>query len=345
MKRNLFQVLFVFSFFTCYSQDTIRLYLDNNFIETQREKANILRLAVIQDNHFLITDQFINGKMINYGEYSSVNPWIYDGQSRHYDEFGKLYSSGKYYKDKFLGIWIYYSDQKNDTVDYQYADYYYRLVKDSCKTNQQSLVLSDSLIEIIKLKENILNFIKSNMHLPARSRELDANYKIKADILLDKEGLIKCPIINDSVDIDLKYEILRVLFLFKNPNKLQKPVRMIVPVVLNAIKISEEQGLWFVELNASFEGGDLNKFSNWIKTHVVYPPEAFKKGISGKVIVQFSIDSNGNVCDIKVMRGADTYLNQEAIRVIANSPKWTPAKTDNKSVKQNFVIPIVFNAK
>lgn len=96
------------------------------------------------------------------------------------------------------------------------------------------------------------------------------------------------------------------------------------------------------EVQASFHGGDLNAFRNWVQKNLQYPQIAAEKGISGKVFIEFAVNSKGDVVDIKVLRGVDPMLDNESIRVIKSSPKWTPAKQGGKIVKQKFVIPLQF---
>jgi TonB family protein len=66
------------------------------------------------------------------------------------------------------------------------------------------------------------------------------------------------------------------------------------------------------------------------------------KGISGKVYVQYAVNTTGEVVDVKVIRSANPLLDEEAVRVIKSSPKWEPAKQRGKIVKQQFTIPIAF---
>jgi len=97
-----------------------------------------------------------------------------------------------------------------------------------------------------------------------------------------------------------------------------------------------------VEENASFKGGDVNTFRSWVQESIVYPPVAAEAGISGKVFVQFCVNSKGLVTDIKILRGVHPELDKEVIRCINNSPSWVPAKQGGKAVKQQFVMPIIF---
>lgn len=105
---------------------------------------------------------------------------------------------------------------------------------------------------------------------------------------------------------------------------------------------TKEEGVWFVEENATFQGGDLNTFSTWVGQHIQYPAQASEAGITGKVIVQFSVGRDGTVMNAKVIRSVHPSLDNEAIRVILSSPRWQPAKQSGNPVKQNYVVPIVF---
>jgi len=97
-----------------------------------------------------------------------------------------------------------------------------------------------------------------------------------------------------------------------------------------------------VEENATFKGGDVNTFRSWVQESIVYPPVAAEAGISGKVFVQFCVNSKGQVTDIKILRGVHPELDKEVVRCINTSPVWIPAKQGGKAVKQQFVMPIIF---
>ena len=91
-----------------------------------------------------------------------------------------------------------------------------------------------------------------------------------------------------------------------------------------------------------FFGGNIDKFHEWIERNLMYPVVAAENGIVGKVSVGFNIDSNGNVCNVEVVRGVDPYLDQEAVRVIKSSPLWTPGKLKGKPVKVHYDIQVDF---
>ena len=107
-------------------------------------------------------------------------------------------------------------------------------------------------------------------------------------------------------------------------------------------KQTEEQGFVEYEESATFQGGDIQEFRKWVQKNVIYPATAKAKGISGKVFVQYAINTTGEVVDVKVVRSANPLLDEEAVRVVKSSPKWEPAKQRGTIVKQQFTIPIAF---
>ncbi len=105
---------------------------------------------------------------------------------------------------------------------------------------------------------------------------------------------------------------------------------------------TEEEVFYIVEDMPSFQGGGQEKFRQWIHSNLRYPEIAAENGISGRVFVQFAVNSNGELVDAKVVRGVDPALDAEALRVVKSSPKWSPGKQRGKPVKVQFTFPIVF---
>ena len=101
-----------------------------------------------------------------------------------------------------------------------------------------------------------------------------------------------------------------------------------------------------VNVKPTFDGMDAQEFSKWVNSNLVYPAEAFKKGISGRVTLCFTITENGKVTDVKVLRGADPLLDAEAVRVVSSSPDWTPGKNkEGKIVPVVYTFPVIFTLR
>ncbi|UCG27645.1 MAG: energy transducer TonB [Bacteroidales bacterium] len=97
-----------------------------------------------------------------------------------------------------------------------------------------------------------------------------------------------------------------------------------------------------VEFMPLFQGGDLITFCKYVQSNITYPEEARNLGIEGTVIVQFIVNSKGNVVNVTVVRSINTYLDTEAVRVISSSPVWKPGIQAGKPVPVIFTIPIKF---
>jgi len=107
-------------------------------------------------------------------------------------------------------------------------------------------------------------------------------------------------------------------------------------------EVAEEEVFFIVEDMPSFQGKGQEGFRSWIAKNLRYPEIAAENGISGKVYVQFAVNSKGQVVDAVVVRGVDPALDKEAARVVMASPKWAPGKQRGKAVKVQFTFPINF---
>ena len=67
-----------------------------------------------------------------------------------------------------------------------------------------------------------------------------------------------------------------------------------------------------------------------------------ENGVQGKVYIQFVIEKDGSITDVKVIRGVDASLDKEAVRVVKSMPKWKPGKQRNKPVRVSYTLPINF---
>lgn len=80
----------------------------------------------------------------------------------------------------------------------------------------------------------------------------------------------------------------------------------------------------------------------WVYQYLKYPKYAVENGIQGRVLVDFIIDENGNVKDVKVSRSIHTSLDDEAVRVVSASPKWRPGRHRGKKVRIALTVGVDF---
>ena len=109
----------------------------------------------------------------------------------------------------------------------------------------------------------------------------------------------------------------------------------------------EEEAIPFqlVEEKPSFNGGDANEFSKWVNSRLVYPEIAKENGVQGRVTLQFTVNADGTVSNVKVLRGVDSSLDKEAVRVVSGSPKWKPGKQRDRAVKVTYTFPVIFQLR
>ncbi|MEM6735155.1 MAG: energy transducer TonB [Bacteroidota bacterium] len=106
-------------------------------------------------------------------------------------------------------------------------------------------------------------------------------------------------------------------------------------IAFNAEKFIE------VEESAQFPGG-LNGWTKYLKENLKYPREARRNNITGRVFLEFVVEEDGSVTNIKVLRSLGYGCDKEAIRLLSETPKWIPAKADNKPVKQKMLQVLLF---
>ena len=113
-------------------------------------------------------------------------------------------------------------------------------------------------------------------------------------------------------------------------------------VVIGKIEAPNEGEVFdLVEQMPKFPGGD-TKLMEYLSTHVQYPEDAQKDGIQGRVFVSFVVNRDGSISDAQVTRSVDPSLDNEALKVINNMPRWIPGQQGGKNVRTRYTLPIAF---
>ncbi len=95
-----------------------------------------------------------------------------------------------------------------------------------------------------------------------------------------------------------------------------------------------------VEDNPTPEGG-MEEFYKFLGKNIRYPSQANRMGVEGRVYVQFVVGTNGEVSEVKTVKGIGAGCDEEAERVIKLT-KWNPGKQRGRPVKVRMVIPVMF---
>lgn len=86
----------------------------------------------------------------------------------------------------------------------------------------------------------------------------------------------------------------------------------------------------------------MTAYNKYIASHIRYPKEEKKNGIHGRVIVQFIVERNGKLTNMKILRTFSQGLSKEAIRLISTGPKWNPGMQKGEKVRVRYIIPVNF---
>ena len=157
----------------------------------------------------------------------------------------------------------------------------------------------------------------------------------------------KEPVMSDIIDIvddDIKVED-NFLLSTEDDASLGVEIRDYVVEQEEEEEVEEEVPFAIVEQKPTFQGGDANTFTKWVFSKIVYPEIAKENGVQGRVTLQFTIETDGSVKNVKVLRGVDSSLDKEAVRVVSSSPKWKPGMQRNKPVRVKYTFPVVFQLR
>ena len=156
----------------------------------------------------------------------------------------------------------------------------------------------------------------------------------------------KIPILSDQIDIvDDEIELDDDMFMnLEDDASLGVEIMDYVEVEEEVV---EEEAIPFqlVEEKPSFQGGDANQFSKWVNSKLEYPEIAKENGVQGRVTLQFTVEKDGSVTKVKVLRGVDPSLDKEAVRVVSMSPKWKPGKQRDRAVPVTYTFPVIFQLR
>ena len=114
-----------------------------------------------------------------------------------------------------------------------------------------------------------------------------------------------------------------------------------VPVEVEEEEVVEAEVFTIVEQMPSFPGGDA-KMYEYLGKNIKYPQIARETGIQGRVFVNFVVEPDGSVSNVKVLRGIGGGCDEEAMRVVKAMPKWSPGKQRGKTVRVSYTLPVVF---
>ena len=157
----------------------------------------------------------------------------------------------------------------------------------------------------------------------------------------------KIPVLSDQIDIiDDDIKVYDDLFMnLEDDANLGVEIGDYIEEVQEEVIEEEAIPFQLVETRPSFNGGDANEFSKWVNSRLEYPEIAKENGVQGRVTLQFTVEKDGSVTNVKVVRGVDPSLDKEAVKVVSSSPKWTPGKQRDRAVRVTYTFPVIFQLR
>lgn len=162
-------------------------------------------------------------------------------------------------------------------------------------------------------------------------KAMDGKYSLKVAFRLSNS---KAKTVNAALAAPTGYTALKTLTI---------TVPAGTPAVSGSVAQNQAKVFDFVSLERQpeFPGG-MNKFYEYLAQNVKYPAEAITKKVEGKVFLSFIVEQDGQLSSVKVERSLGSGTDEEAVRLLENSPRWTPGIINNEPVRVKYNLPISF---
>ena len=136
------------------------------------------------------------------------------------------------------------------------------------------------------------------------------------------------------------------------PPPATEPAETVQPIISPPVPMEPEEEetpenyvFTFVDERPEFPGGGYAALYKWLHEHLEYPEIARENNIQGRVYCQFTVNRDGSISDIKVIKGVTPILDREAVRTLQKMPKWKPGKRNGKTVRTQFQVSVAFKLR
>lgn len=204
--------------------------------------------------------------------------------------------------------------------------------------------------------DSMMHYLGKNIKYPSIAMKMGIQGRVVAQFVVDKTGKVSNIKIIRALGGGCDEEAIRVI----KAMPLWKPgydkgklvsVYFTLPVIFalnenagnkNIMNTPDEDTPQiFVEQMPEYPGGK-DAMMKFLKDNIKYPEEAKKKGIEGKVVLQFVVDKSGKLSNIKIIRSLGGGCDEEAIRVVSSMPTWKPGFHNGKQVSVFYTLPMIF---
>ena len=235
----------------------------------------------------------------------------------------------------------------NISVDNSQKKIYISAIEALVRTNNSRNILELLLYPFTRPCKGIFH-IKLNKYKVSEPNSFEYYWR-DPDKKTTKLEIIPCKS-NKTITQNEQTEIIEIVDNFESDDTNEKNIIYIawtsfmqnIPFYAHNLTVNGRND--YIEEQALFEGKPADKaFSDYICKNLIW--SELMDGMSGRVIVEFIIETDGAVSNAKIIRGVEPLLDAEALRVIRASPQWTPAKIRDKPVRVKYAFPVDFRLK
>jgi len=276
------------------------------------------------------------------GQLNFSGNYIYNlknGDFQQFNETGTLIKKGVYYGGKLISGEVVVQDITFEKPD-QLAKF-----GNGDKAFNDSLRIKTSELKMVKdLSEEEAHSINMNMTISKTGniekidilgRSNPNDIEILNAAFSDLSGFIPATVEEVPVSSILNLELTLT------HKGLQKTIFGEFTPILEEVDSLTSNVNSIVEEMPEFSGGK-KALQSFLSANVRYPMEAAEKGIQGKILVQYIIEADGSISNVKIAHGVHPLLDAEAIRVVKLMPKWIPGRQKGKPVRVSYTFPINF---
>lgn len=185
--------------------------------------------------------------------------------------------------------------------------------------------------DAIIFKKSVSNWIESNIRHPNLESEEETGGIVDVGFVINTDGTISDAKIIKGLNAACDSEAIRLIRIMPKWDKAGFQNK-------KAVKVQHELGIEFININKTYSLDEVDRKpssgnESWITTNLNYPPSARQNRTEGTVLLDFLVDKDGSISDIKIRQALGNGCSQEATRLLQNMPNWYSGRKKGQKVK------------